>query len=116
MNLVNKLYEKEYKKKILNPTISDDLFTNLIIIKLVSKEIKKNKINTLQKEKDIISFAYKIFIDLIDETSEKNFCKRINTIINRLLIENKNEKLLYAFLLFFFIFSKIIISLIYFKN
>jgi hypothetical protein len=84
-----------------NPSISDDLITNVIIIKIVvdlikKKIIRKNNSANLNEdeEKKIIDFALKKFKRIIEKTSEKNFCQRINTLIDRYLKDINNEKLL----------------------
>lgn len=94
LNLVNKLYEGEYKKNLQNPSISDDLITNVLIIKIVVDLIKKKKNYSDLNEKEIIDMAFKKSKKFIEKTSEKNFCQRINTLIDRYLKEINNEKLL----------------------
>lgn len=77
-----------------NPSISDDLITNIIIIKIVTDSIKKKKNYTHLNEKEIIDNAIKKSKKLIKKTGEKNFCQRIDTLIDRYMKEIENKKLL----------------------
>ncbi len=77
-----------------NPTISDDLITNILIISITVDLIKKKKNYTYHNEKEIIDMALRESKYFIEKTSEENFCQRINNLIDRYLKEINNEKLL----------------------
>ncbi len=85
-----------YRKKIQNPSTSDDLFTNILIINIVVSYIDTNKYNPSEiNEKEIIDLALIKFNKLFNENLKyKNFIERLNTLIDRYLKEINYDKLL----------------------
>jgi hypothetical protein len=96
LSVVNKFFEGMYRKKIQNPSTSDDLFTNILIINIVVSYIDTNKYNPSEiNEKEIIDLALIKFNKLFNENLKyKNFIERLNTLIDRYLKEINYDKLL----------------------
>jgi hypothetical protein len=91
LSVVNRIYEKVYKKNLENPFIYDDLITVSIIIQLIKYLLQKN-LNL--GESDMIKMALNQFQKIHTYAGEKNFFSKIKLIIDRYLKENQSQILL----------------------